>query len=676
MSDHTFAAPPTPWSSSLAEPSIHPTSYVHEFSNVIGDVYIAANVLVAPGTSIRADEGYPFYVGAGSNIQDGVVIHGLEQGRVLGDDGHQYSVWIGQNSSITHMALIHGPSYVGSDCFIGFRSTVFNARIGDGCIVMMHVLIQDVDIPPGKYVPSGSIITTQQQADRLPDVQDQDIHFARHVIGINNALREGYHCAENLVCIAPIRNEIETSSTVNGGNRVSGPTYHPDSGQRLTPEVQNQIRQLLAQGYRISLEYADERRFRTSSWKSAAAITSTHSSDVLQAVESVLAEHDGVYIRLIGVDAQAKRRVLEQIIQYPDRRPLQPTLKPSTPGATYTPSAPQTNGSASRDIQTKIQQLLAQGYRIGLEFADQRRFRTSSWTSGPTIQATQASEVMATVSQVIAEHSHEYVRLLGIDTRAKRRVCEQVIHYPGRQPTSIAAPSSPSPAPTASFQTPASPVAGDLAQQVQQLLAQGYRVGLEFADQRRFRTSSWTSGPVIQSQQSAEVLAILQAAMTDHAQEYIRLIGIDPKAKRRILESVIHYPSGMNGHPHSMKSNGIGSGYSHSNGTTAPPPSTSESMRPSTGSAGRLKSDALDAVRRLLMQGYRIGTEHADERRFRTSSWKSCSPISTTREPEVVAALEACLEDHKGEYVRLIGVDPAQKRRVFEQIIQNPKRAS
>lgn len=215
MPAHTYAAPPTPWSRRLAEPTIHPSAYVHSFSNLIGDVRVGAQVLIAPGTSIRADEGSPFYIGDGSNVQDGVVIHGLEQGRVIGEDGQPYSVWIGKNTSIAHMALIHGPAYVGNNCFIGFRSTVFNARVGDGCIVMLHCLIQDVEIPPGKYVPSGSIITTQAEADRLPDVQDSDAKFAQHVIGINQALLEGYHCSENLVCIAPIRNELLRSRTSN-----------------------------------------------------------------------------------------------------------------------------------------------------------------------------------------------------------------------------------------------------------------------------------------------------------------------------------------------------------------------------------------------------------------------------------------------------------------------------
>ncbi|MEQ8961191.1 MAG: carbon dioxide-concentrating mechanism protein CcmM, partial [Coleofasciculus sp. C2-GNP5-27] len=126
----------------MAEPKIHESAYVHSFSNIIGDVIIAENVLISPGTSIRADEGGPFYIAAGSNIQDGVVIHGLEDGRVMGDDKKAYSVWIGQNTSITHLCLIHGPAYIGDDCFIGFRSTVFNARIGHGCIIMMHALVQ------------------------------------------------------------------------------------------------------------------------------------------------------------------------------------------------------------------------------------------------------------------------------------------------------------------------------------------------------------------------------------------------------------------------------------------------------------------------------------------------------------------------------------------------------
>ena len=273
MAVRTYAAPPTPWSKSLAEPQIDETAYVHSFSNIIGDVFVGANVMIAPGTSIRADEGGPFYISAGTTIQDGVVIHGLEGGQVVGDDQQNYGVWIGKNTSITHMSLIHGPAYIGDDCFIGFRSTVFNARIGNGCIVMMHALVQDVEIPPGKYVPSGALITSQHLADRLPDVQDEDRQFAQHIVVCNDALRTGYQCADDEACMAPIRQENHQESNSNGNGQsdsVVVPNDSPAIGSHLssshnsyssmslstglTPDVKEQVRQLLAQGYRIGAE--------------------------------------------------------------------------------------------------------------------------------------------------------------------------------------------------------------------------------------------------------------------------------------------------------------------------------------------------------------------------------------------------------------------------------------
>ncbi|NJM95137.1 MAG: carbon dioxide concentrating mechanism protein CcmM, partial [Acaryochloridaceae cyanobacterium CSU_5_19] len=186
------AAPLSPWSSDLVEPQVDPTAYIHSFAKLTGDVRVGADVLIAPGTSIRADQGTPFYIGDQVTIQDGVVIHALEQGRVQGDDQAQYAVWIGHRTALTHMVLVHGPAYIGDNCFIGFRSTIFNAKVGRGCIIMMHALIQDVDIPPGKYVPSGAVITNQQQANRLPDVNESDRQFAQHIIQVNQALRADY----------------------------------------------------------------------------------------------------------------------------------------------------------------------------------------------------------------------------------------------------------------------------------------------------------------------------------------------------------------------------------------------------------------------------------------------------------------------------------------------------
>jgi len=539
-----IAAPPTPWSRSLAEPKIHETAYVHSFSNIIGDVQIEANVLIAPHTSIRADEGTPFYIGDSTNVQDGVVIHGLEQGRVIGDDQKSYSVWIGKNCSIAHMSLIHGPAYVGDDCFIGFRSTVFNARVGDGCIVMMHALIQDVEIPAGKYIASGSVITNQQQADRLPDVQTSDKEFANHVVGINEALRTGYRCAADIACITNLRNEQVDKKASNRSSNGNGQV----KSMRLSSDVQEQVRQMLAQGYRIGTEHADERRFRTSSWTSAQAIQAKRESEVISALESSLDEFAGEYVRLIGIDPKAKRRVVETIIQRPNGKAPQVTKSASFKAASNSGYAAASSSGLDNEVVDRVRNLLSQGYRIGTEHADERRFRTCSWHSCSPIESNREAEVVSALEGCIESHAGEYVRLIGIDPKAKRRVLEMIIQRPnGKAPAQTAkagvTSSNYSKGTTATSSTvTSSRLSRDLVEQVRNLLAQGHRVGMEYADQRRFRTSSWQSCAPIQSSSEREVVAAIEACLNEHQGEYVRLIGIDSKAKRRVLEQVIHKP--------------------------------------------------------------------------------------------------------------------------------------
>lgn len=543
MAVRSVAAPPTPWSQNLAEPKIHETAYVHSFSNIIGDVRVGSKVLIAPGTSIRADEGTPFHIGNSTNIQDGVVIHGLEQGRVTGDDGNSYSVWVGENTSLTHMSLIHGPAYVGDNCFIGFRSTVFNARVGNGCIVMMHVLIQDVEIPPGKYIPSGAVITNQQQADRLPDVQDSDVKFATHVIGVNDALRTGYRCADNIACLAPIRNELSKHSD------MTPITYSTHATTQLSNSLVDSVRNLLAQGYSVGAEHADARRFRTGSWRTCGPISSTRESEVINALSACMSEHQGEYVRLIGIDTKAKRRVLEEIVQRPGDNGSNGSNGAKThqsngkvAQAPYQNAAAVSSGKLSGELVATVRSLLAQGYKVGTEHADARRFRTSSWQSGASVQGNNESQAIATLEAVMQQYPGEYVRLIGIDPKAKRRVVEEIIQRPDG-PVAQSAPQ----AGTASYKAaPTVAGSGQLSQktveQIRNLLSQGYKIGTEHADARRFRTGSWQSCAPIESNRESEVFAALEGCMKEHSGDYVRLLGIDSKAKRRVLEEMIQRP--------------------------------------------------------------------------------------------------------------------------------------
>lgn len=556
MAVRSPAAPPTP-APSIGEPKIHETAYVHSFSNIVGDVRIGADVLVSPGTSITADKGHPFIIGDGTNIQDGVVIHGLDRGRVVGDDNNSYSVWVGKNVSITHMALIHGPAYIGDNCFIGFRSTVFNARIGSGCIVMMHALIQDVEVPAGKYVPSGSVIVNQQQADNLPDVQESDMKFATHIVGINDALRSDYQQADKFTPVKSVREEISKGGDrmIQYNNRTS---YSSTSS--INEEVQDQIRNLLAQGYRIGMEHADARRFQTSSWQSCAPIESKREADVFRELESCLDEHQGEYVRLLGIDTKSRKRVLESIIQRPGDRPgdgrVTSTASSGFKSSYSSNSSYSSSGSSKLSPETvdQVRHILAQGYKVGTEHADKRRFQTSSWQSCSPIDSKQESAVISALEECINNHAGEYVRLIGIDTKSKRRTLEAIIQRPdgSNQATTTSSSNGYRPAASkpqeqsyssySSGSSSSSSLSSEVADQVRQLLTQGYTISTEYADERRFKTSSWQSSGVIQTKQQSQVMAELENRLAEQRNAYVRLIGIDPKAKRRVVEMIIQRP--------------------------------------------------------------------------------------------------------------------------------------
>jgi carbon dioxide concentrating mechanism protein CcmM len=254
----------------------------------------------------------------------------------------------------------------------------------------------------------------------------------------------------------------------------------------------------------------------------------------------------------------------------------------------------------------------------------------------------------------MAEHEGEYVRLVGVDTKAKRRVVETIIQRADDRAVSIAAGSySNGNGSRGSANGSAQGNPADLSGTVRQLLAQGHRISVEHADERHFRTTSWQTLPAITASNESAAVAALQNYIAEYSDEYVRIVGVDTKAKRRVLELLVHRPGGQSVTRTAVKVN------SSSNGSYG-------------GGISKLSPDMLARIRQLLSQGYRIGTEHADERRFRTSSWHSCSPISSMSESEVIRALEDCLAEHGNEYVRLLGIDTKAKRRVFEGIIQRP----
>ncbi len=649
---------PTVPSRPLAAPSIHPTAQIHAFTRVVGDVHLGEYVLVAPGTSIRADEGMPLKVGQGSRLQDGVIVHGLSAGRVLGDDDREYSVWIGNHASITHMALVQGAAYVGDDCFIGFRSTIFNARVGHGCIVMMHCLIQDVEIPPGRLVPSGSIITTQSQADALPAVSPRDRAFTEYVSGMGD--RSTFPTQSQTACTLPTQNDMAT-------------TY--PSNNSLAAEVANHVRQLLAQGYRIGTEHASSRQFKGGAWQTCATISGTQDGAVLTALQSCLADHSGEYVRLIGIDPKAKKRVLEKIIQRPNDAPAQfssqgggsysaPAASYSSNGSSAAYAAPSNGGDGS--IAGQVRQVLNRGGRISFEYASARQFKGGAWQTGGFLNSNNESGAISELNQILAAHAGEFVRIVGVDTKAKQRLLEAIVQRPdGKVVVAASGGGSSSQsysAPAASYSAP-SGGNGDVSGLIQGLLNQGATIGLEYASPRHFRACSWSSAPLLSARSASDAINTLNRFLSEHSGDYVRLIGVDNRAKRRVLEQIIQRPGGA--------SNGATPAPTASYGSNGAA-TANNSYNAAPASGANLNADAANHIRSLVRNGHKITLEFADKRRYKINSWQTAGVVQAGNESGAIAQVESLLAEYAGAYIQLVGTDNKSKRRVIEAVIQKP----
>ncbi len=263
----------------------------------------------------------------------------------------------------------------------------------------------------------------------------------------------------------------------------------------------------------MGTEHVDERRFRTGSWQSCEPINSSSANEVIAALEDCITNHQGEYVRLIGIDTKAKRRVLESIIQRPNGQ-ASPSSNQSRnhlvvqalPSATATATA--TNNRLSSEVVEQLRELLAGGYKISIEHVDQRRFRTGSWTSSGQIQASSEREAIAALEAYLAEYQGEYVRLIGIDPKAKRRVLERIIQRPnGQVSADNQSQKSFASAPSATATATSTRLSSEVVEQLRHLLAGGHKISIEHVDQRRFRTGSWTSSGQIQASSEREAIA-------------------------------------------------------------------------------------------------------------------------------------------------------------------------
>lgn len=127
------------------KPKIHESAFVAPGAVIAGDVEIGPDASIWYACVLRGDENR-IVVGAGSNIQDGSVVH-VDNPEIGG-----LPTIIGDNALIGHKAMLHGAS-VEDGGFVGMGATML-----DGSIVQSGAMLAaGAFLSPRKIVPAGEM---------------------------------------------------------------------------------------------------------------------------------------------------------------------------------------------------------------------------------------------------------------------------------------------------------------------------------------------------------------------------------------------------------------------------------------------------------------------------------------------------------------------------------------
>src|SRR5262245_43268599 len=124
-------------------PRVHPTAYIDDSAQVIGDVEIGEESSVWMAVVIRGDV-HAIRIGRRTNVQDGTGVHVMK-------DTH--ATTIGDAVTIGHGALVHGCT-IDDHCLIGMGAIVLNgAHVGAQSIVAAGTLVTEgMKVPPRSLV--------------------------------------------------------------------------------------------------------------------------------------------------------------------------------------------------------------------------------------------------------------------------------------------------------------------------------------------------------------------------------------------------------------------------------------------------------------------------------------------------------------------------------------------
>ena len=144
-------------------PRVHPSAFIDDSAQVIGDVEIGEESSVWMCVVVRGDVNR-IRIGRRSNIQDGTIVHVMK-------DTHP--TVIGDDVTVGHAAVVHGCT-IEDRCLIGMGAILLNGvHVGSGSIIAAGTLVPEgTQIPPRSLVMGspGKVRRTLSDAD-LDEIQ-------------------------------------------------------------------------------------------------------------------------------------------------------------------------------------------------------------------------------------------------------------------------------------------------------------------------------------------------------------------------------------------------------------------------------------------------------------------------------------------------------------------------
>ena len=162
------------------KPVIGSSVYIDESAVVIGDVTLGDDVSVWPTTVIRGDV-ESIIIGAGTNVQDGAVLHVSHAGP-FSPEGQPLT--IGKGVTIGHRAVVHACT-VGDYCLVGIGAIIL-----DGAVLEDYVMLgAGALVSSGKRLESGYLYvgSPAKQARPLKESEKAFLEYsAEHYVLLKN----------------------------------------------------------------------------------------------------------------------------------------------------------------------------------------------------------------------------------------------------------------------------------------------------------------------------------------------------------------------------------------------------------------------------------------------------------------------------------------------------------